>query len=65
MNPVFRRHPHHYSRLARLAGAGTVAQVQEEYAARFYFNTLVPWRDKGMIKYGVISRNHLGEHMIF
>ena len=54
------RHPGHYSGLARLAGPGRVSSLQEEFGAGFYFNTLVPWGDKGMIKYGVIAREELG-----
>ena len=59
-----RRHPGHYSSLARLGGAGRVAKCQEDYGARFYFNTLVPWRDKGLIKYGVINRRHLEDDLL-
>ena len=55
-----RLHPGHYSGLARLGGAGRVASWQEKFGARLYFNTLVPWPDKGSIKYGVIQRRHLG-----
>ena len=39
-------HPGHYSGLARLAGPGWVTRWQQELGAQFYFNTLVPWRDK-------------------
>ena len=60
-----RIHPGHYSSLARLGGPRMVAKCQEDYGARLYFNTLVPWRDKGLIKYGVINRRHLGDEIIF
>ena len=39
-------HPSHYSGLARLAGPAQVTRLQQEFGAKFYFNTLVPWRDK-------------------
>ena len=55
-----RLHPGHYSGLARMGGAGRVASWQENFGAKLYFNTLVPWPDKGSIKYGVIQRRHLG-----
>ena len=54
------RHGSHYSDLARLAGPGRVAAWQKDFGAGLYFNTLVPWGDKGRIKYGVIQRDHLG-----
>ena len=43
-------HPGHYSGLARLAGAARVTRWQQETGAKFYFNTLVPWRDKVRLK---------------
>ena len=55
-------HPSHYSGLARLSGAANVARLQDDYGARLYFNTLVPWGDRGLIKYGVIQRHHLGRY---
>lgn len=54
-------HPAHYSLPARLAGPGRVTRWQEDWGAGLYFNTLVPWGDRGRIKYGVIQRAHLGE----
>ena len=51
-------HPKHYSTMARLMGPTAIKQCQEEWGARLYFNTLVPW-GKGMIKYGVINRRDL------
>jgi len=52
-------HPHHYSGLAKISGAKKVAWLQDGWGAKFYFNTLVPWRDKGRIKYGIISSQNL------
>ena len=57
-------HPSHYSCLARLGGSERVAAWQDQYGARLYFNTLVPWSDKGSIKYGVIQRQHLGRYLV-
>ena len=57
-----RLHPGHYSGLARLGGAERVAAWQDQHGASLYFNTLVPWRGKGTIKYGVIQRQHLGRY---
>ena len=57
-----RLHPSHYSGLARLGGPERVASWQEQYGAKLYFNTLVPWPGKGSIKYGVIQRQHLGRY---
>jgi len=51
-------HPMHYSTMARLMGPAAIKRCQEEWGARLYFNTLVPW-GKGMIKYGVINRRDL------
>ena len=51
-------HPNHYSSLARRMGPAAIKRCQEEWGARLYFNTLVPW-GKGMIKYGVINRKDL------
>jgi len=51
-------HPSHYSTMARLMGVTAVKKCQEEWGARLYFNTLVPWGE-GMIKYGVINKKHL------
>ena len=59
-----RLHPGHYSGLARLGGPGRVAACQDQYGARLYFNTLVPWADKGKIKYGVIQRQHLEDDLL-
>ena len=57
-------HPHHYSGLAKISGAKKVAWLQDGWGAKFYFNTLVPWRDKGRIKYGIISSQNLGKVII-
>ena len=47
-------HPGHYSGLARLAGAARITKLQQdEFGAKFYFNTLVPWRDKVSLARGL------------
>ena len=51
-------HPNHYSSMARMMGPAAIRRCQEEWGARLYFNTLVPW-GQGMIKYGVINRKDL------
>lgn len=52
------RNPHHYSSLCWL-GHNVVARVQN-WAAKVYFNTLVPIKEEGVtIKYGVVSRSAL------
>jgi len=51
-------HPNHYSSMARMMGPAAIKRCQEEWGARLYFNTLVPW-GQGMIKYGVINRKDL------
>uniref|UniRef100_A0A1A9W6H7 Phosphatidate cytidylyltransferase, mitochondrial n=1 Tax=Glossina brevipalpis TaxID=37001 RepID=A0A1A9W6H7_9MUSC len=54
-----KRHESHYSALRHL-GPIFVMKYQEYFAAKVYFNTLVPFRDLDVnIKYGVISREHL------
>ncbi|XP_071440604.1 phosphatidate cytidylyltransferase, mitochondrial [Hetaerina americana] len=49
------RHPHHYSVL-RYLGEQFVSQLQENWGAKVYFNTLIPF-EGGLIKYGIVSRN--------
>ncbi|CEP03068.1 hypothetical protein PBRA_009286 [Plasmodiophora brassicae] len=48
------QHPRHYSCLARLLGPGGVSRMQRT-AAGVHFNTLVPYDERTMIKYGVIA----------
>lgn len=43
------------SGLMRTLGPKVISDVQDKWAARMYFNTLIPFED-GKIKYGVISR---------
>lgn len=52
------QNPHHYAGLIRNFGPKVIADIQEKWGARIYFNTLIPFED-GMIKYGVISRSDL------
>jgi translocator assembly and maintenance protein 41 len=51
------RNPKHYSFLKYL-GAHNVANIQERFGAKVYFNTLVPCESR-LIKYGVISTESL------
>ena len=53
-----RINPSHYPPTIRVMGSGVVRHLQCNYGARIYFNTLIPFED-GMIKYGVISTEHL------
>jgi len=43
------------SGFVRIFGARAIAEIQDKWAARLYFNTLIPF-EEGLIKYGVISR---------
>ncbi|KAF2354189.1 Phosphatidate cytidylyltransferase mitochondrial [Trinorchestia longiramus] len=52
-----RRNARHYSSL-RFLGPATVTNVQCNWGAKIYFNTLVPTHE-GLIKYGVISERDL------
>lgn len=47
----------HYSFLKKF-GSKYVVKIQEQYGARIYFNTLVPFEER-LIKYGVIGTEHL------
>ena len=58
------QHADHYSGLARVTGAGGVTWCQDRWGARLYFNTLVTWRHRGRIKYGVINRQWLEEDLL-
>ncbi len=53
-----RINPSHYPPTIRVMGSGVVSHLQCNYGAKIYFNTLIPFED-GMIKYGVISTEHL------
>lgn len=58
------KNPTHYSGI-RLLGSAFVARYQEDFAARVYFNTLVPIEEEGvLIKYGVITAGHLMEDLL-
>lgn len=52
--------PGHYSFLRRLPGNGkAIANIQESFGAKVYYNTLVKLEDDVYIKYGVISTGPL------
>jgi mitochondrial translocator assembly and maintenance protein 41 len=52
--------PSHYSSVMRFVGSKSIAKYQESYAAKVFFNTLVPLDENGlMIKYGVVSTKDL------
>lgn len=52
------RNPKDYSRLLSILGSKAISKLQDDFPAKCYFNTLVPFED-GQIKYGVINRNNL------
>jgi translocator assembly and maintenance protein 41 len=54
-------HPSHYSFL-RNFGTNAVVNVQDNFGARVYYNTLVPFSGR-MIKYGVISLTNFHRDM--
>ena len=39
-------------------GARAIAKIQEDFGANCYFNTLIPYNDQTLIKYGVIKKSH-------
>ena len=47
----------HYSFL-KYFGPRLIAKVQEDAGANVYFNTLIPYNDRTLIKYGVIKKSH-------
>lgn len=54
--------PSHYSAIRRF-GASFVSRVQTIGGAKIYFNTLIPWDDGSLLKYGVVTKNHLIEDL--
>nr|ACO15051.1 MMP37-like protein, mitochondrial precursor [Caligus clemensi] len=53
-------HPEDYSGFSRyILGPSGIANIQESRGAKIYFNTHVPWKPAGLLKYGVISRKDL------
>lgn len=58
------KNPTHYSAI-QLLGSNLITKYQEQFAARIYFNTLVPIDEEGiMIKYGIISTKALCEDLL-
>ncbi|KAH9253530.1 hypothetical protein BASA81_008577 [Batrachochytrium salamandrivorans] len=50
------RNPGDYSFLPRRCfQASTIAHIQEHYGGKIWFNTLVPYRDDMLMKYGVVT----------
>lgn len=47
----------HYSFL-KYFGPRLITRVQENSGANVYFNTLIPYNDRTLIKYGVIKKSH-------
>ncbi len=45
-----------YAALLSLLGSRFVTRLQEDFGAKMFFNTLVPF-EGGLLKYGVISRS--------
>lgn len=52
-----RKNNAHYSFL-KYFGPRLITKVQEDSGANCYFNTLIPYNDRTMIKYGVIKKSH-------
>lgn len=54
----------HYSRLMSMLGPRAITSLQEsQLGARIYYNTLVPWKNGRLVKYGVITFTHLMEDL--
>lgn len=47
----------HYSFL-KFFGPKAITKIQENFGANIYFNTLIPYKNETLIKYGVINKNH-------
>uniref|UniRef100_A0A7S3E5Y9 Phosphatidate cytidylyltransferase, mitochondrial n=1 Tax=Rhodosorus marinus TaxID=101924 RepID=A0A7S3E5Y9_9RHOD len=63
-NMVVRGNSFHYSNLMRFLGPQAVASVQQSaLGARVYYNTLVPWKNGRVFKYGVITFSDLMEDL--
>lgn len=52
-----RKNRAHYSFLKHF-GPRVITKVQEDFGANVYFNTLIPYNDQTLIKYGVIKKSH-------
>lgn len=53
----------HYSFL-KYFGARAITKIQEDFGANCYFNTLIPYDDRTLIKYGVIKKSHLTNDLL-
>lgn len=58
------RNPKHYAQPMRFLGRNAIANVQEGWGAKVYYNTLVKTPDGHTIKYGVISEVSLIEDLL-
>lgn len=62
------KNPGHYSILARTMGAERVANIQQNYGARLYYNTMVPItagpHAGRLMKYGVIGTSDLLDDLL-
>ncbi|XP_053980300.1 phosphatidate cytidylyltransferase, mitochondrial [Hylaeus volcanicus] len=56
--------PKHYAQPLKLLGHRTIANVQENWGAKIYYNTLVKMSEGCTIKYGVISEVSLVEDLL-
>lgn len=56
--------PEHYAQLMKWMGHKFIANVQERWGAKIYYNTLVTTREGRLIKYGVTSEAALREDLL-
>ncbi|XP_043288500.1 phosphatidate cytidylyltransferase, mitochondrial [Venturia canescens] len=59
-----KRNSHHYAQPLRLMGHKAVANFQETWGAKIYYNTLITSSEGRLIKYGVISEISLVEDLL-
>ncbi|XP_034935126.1 phosphatidate cytidylyltransferase, mitochondrial [Chelonus insularis] len=58
------KNPSHYAQPLRFLGPKVIANVQEKWGARIYYNTLIKSSDERLMKYGVISEVALIEDLL-
>lgn len=59
-----KRNPQHYAQPLRFLGHKVVANIQETWGARIYYNTLITSSEGRLIKYGVVSEQSLIEDLL-